>query len=549
MIERIQLPHGVLTQGTHEVVMEIPLGLTNVQEEEQLSELRKEDSLFLKCSKQELNEGTITLSYELPAGFRPLKARNQETVQKKQKLAKNILKIKQIQGTQFTTYIHPDNIYCNEEGEVKFVHRGIRALLPPEQDNGKEFIFQMKCLLLSIFTGKSFFELLEKNLTAIPVQNPFIEKLAKAKSFTELNEALSMKVQERKQASEKKINKQMPAASVHVNPAKSSAASVQVKGNNPSAAASIHAKRNNPPAESVNVKSNNLPAASIHVKGNNPPAASIHAKVDNPPAAQMESKMGNKRFTLETPIQKWGAAIGILVFGLLVGTIVTYLVQVKPGTSALAASKQDKGQLQTQLEQIESEKERQLQILSGYKAILAGNSEEAIKTLEAAENLSAEEKKALAQQYVKLNTPESLSKAANLDSDLHRTIALQLVNLNTDEAKKALLSLKSESPAVQMEQAWLQNEDDRVIQLFNEQLKEDPRAKKIAATSYLRQEKINESFRLAVELKDVPLQIAVKNKQIEMVTKDATKTQKEKDDQIKVFQKEIENINKANAEK
>ncbi|WP_180968090.1 type VII secretion protein EssB/YukC [Cytobacillus massiliigabonensis] len=486
MIERIQLPHGVLLQDTHEAVMEIPLGMTNVQEEEQLSELRKEDSFFLKCIKQELTEGKIYLSYELPSGFRPLRARNQESLQKKQKIAKNILKIKQIQGTQFTTYIHPDNIYSNEEGEVKFVHRGIRALLPPEQDNGKEFIFQMKCLLLSLFTGKSFFELLEKNLTTIPIQNAFIEKLAKAKSFSEMEQALSMKVQERKQVPEKKIKKPTPAVPVQSKAEKATA---------------------------------------------------------------IDTKVENKRIKLETPVQKWGAALGILVFGLLAGTIITYLVQVKPGSSALAASNQDKSQLKSQLEQAENEKEAKEQILAGYKMILAGESEEAIKALEAAGDLSDEEKKVLAQQYVELNTPESLSKAANLDSELHGAIASKLVSLNTDDAKKALLSLKSDSPVVQIEQAWLGKEDDRIIKIFSEQLKDDKRAKKLAAHSYLRQEKINESFRLAVELKDVALQIAVKNKQIAMINSDGTKTQKEKEEQIKVIQKEIENINKANIDK
>ncbi len=491
MIERINLPHGVLMENNQEVVMEIPLRLTNVQEEEQLSELAKEDSLFFMCDRQELKDGNVCLYYKLPKGYMPLKSFGKASLKRKQMIAKNILSIKDIQGTQFTTYIHPDNIYCNEAGKVKFVHRGIRSLLPPEQENGKEFIFQIKCLILSIFTGKSFFELLEKKLTDIPIQHLFVKKLVKAKSLTEITEIVFSDLVEEK----KKTGVQKTKIDNNVN---------------------------------KQVKHSNSPSGT-HIQ---------------------ESQQSKEKVKKSRKLnQKWFIAVGFLLIGLFIGGITTYIVQEKSKSISLAASNHNKKELQNQLEKTKQEKEKQEQILSGYKHILAGKREEAIQVLGAVKNLSEEEKQLLAQQYVEQNTPESLSKAASLIPELHGTIALKLVNLNSEEAKKALISMKSDSPSVQIEQAWIGNEYERVIKIYNQELKEDNRAKKLAANSYLREGKINEAFGLATELKDIPLQISVRAQEMENIKKDTNKTQNEIDEQVKIIQNEIENLNKASDEK
>ncbi len=114
----------------------------------------------------------------------------------KQSIGLGILAVKRIEGTQFTTYIHPDNIYSNGKGDVKFVHRGIRSVLPPEAEDGQTFVYQLKCLLIAFFSGESFISLLQKGLSDFEYEGELLQQLKKAKSLKQLGEALEQEYQE-----------------------------------------------------------------------------------------------------------------------------------------------------------------------------------------------------------------------------------------------------------------------------------------------------------------------------------------------------------------
>ncbi|MEK3887589.1 type VII secretion protein EssB/YukC [Bacillus sp. FSL K6-3431] len=470
-------------------MVELQAAFTNVQEEEQLSELTKVDSLFLTCKKQEVKEETINLFFHLPEGYKPLKSWVKASLKTKQSIAKKILNINNIQGTQFTTYIHPDNIYCNSAGDVKFVHRGIRSLLPPEQEDGKEFIFQIKCLIISLFTGESFFELLKKRLTDIPIQQPFVKELGKAKSLMEIRDILS--------------------------------------------------------SDKLETTAVNKPNAAMKVKPENKKNTSLHSGVTQSKYKQEDHKVNKMDSAISKLNKNWMYALGILMIGLLIGGLVSYVAQVKPQASALTSSNKEKKELANQLEKAVKTNNNQGGILAGYKLIFAGEHEKAIQVFSAVENLSMEEQKVLAKQYVELNTPESLEKASSLDSELHSTIAAKLVGLNSKEANAILMSLKSDSPSVQIEQAWLKEEYERVISIANEQLKEDNKAKVLAVKSYLKLEKTKEAEALAKQVGDIPLQIAAKNQEIDKIKKDTKKSKKNKDEEIEKIKKEIKKLNES----
>lgn len=485
MAERIRLPHGVLQKNDHELIVEIPLKNTKVIEAEQLMELTKSDSLFLACQKQEIKESTIYLCYTLPNGYKPLQQYTGAALKTKIKIAKEIMQIQKIQGTQFTTYIHPDNIYANSSGDVKFVHRGIRSVLPPELEDGKAFVFHIKCLIISLFTGKSFAELVNKGLTNIMVKHSFVKDLGKAKSLSEIENILSSNVQV--QETEQKIIK------------------------------------DSKPVEKLR-KTND--------------------KINDQNLSEIKPHKEQDKQQITKENKKWATPFSFLLIGLLIGIVIMYMGQVKPNSNALASSNDDKKSVEKKLVMVNAEKDRQEQLLAAYRLLADGKNDEAIKKLASIKNLSDEDQQLLVREYMKQNTPESLRKAAMLSNEFNDEIAAKLVALNTEDSKKVLLNLQSDSPSIQIEQAWLKKEYDTVTQIAAQQPKSNKRAKRLAINSYLELGKTKEAEGLAKEIGDIPLQIKAKEQEIKSIKDDKKKSKKQKEKEIKEINKSIEKLKK-----
>lgn len=188
---RHRLPKGTLIEGIEEILVELPVKETHVQAEEQLDELKRADELFLPVSTYGIEEETLTIRYQLPTGYQSIQHVTGQSQEQKQELAKKILRVRRIEGSQFTTYIDPVNIFSNEAGDVKFAHRGIRAVLPPEQHESKVFVYRLKCLIISLFTPYSFYELMEKGLGEHQSEEGLAGALYQAKSLDELEAALN----------------------------------------------------------------------------------------------------------------------------------------------------------------------------------------------------------------------------------------------------------------------------------------------------------------------------------------------------------------------
>ncbi len=226
--------------------------------------------------------------------------------------------------------------------------------------------------------------------------------------------------------------------------------------------------------------------------------------------------------------------------------------EVRPSSEASDVMSNTLNEHQQQLEQLESEKEglqteltSKEQIVAGYQHYSAGELEEAIQAFEAVDDLQEKETKMLADMYLEENTVESLQKAFALSPDFQRNAAMALVRLRSDEANEALEALESDQPGVQIEQAWLANDYERVLELANEEsLSEDRRTLQLAGNSYLQQGKLKEAEEYAKEIEDINLQIAVKNAQIKNIKDDDDKKKDKKEEEIEKIEKQIEKLEK-----
>ena len=499
MAKQVLLPHGVLYMGDKELVMEIPIKQARIQTPEQLSELKKEDPLFFTCTKQAVTEETAALHYAVEEGYKPLREHAASTMQVKQEIAKDLLLIRKIQGTQFTTYIHPENIYANKEGRVKFIHRGIRSVLPPDQEEGKVFVFQIKCLILSIFSGVSYFELLNNGAAQFKFKDKDLVQLQKAKSLKEIEVLLSKDLSGIKQ----------PAPESKIPQAKT--------------AAGMEQKHEKPPMK---------PSVSQA-----PPA------VQQRPAAPYPAEVrpaGEKPKTMN-PALMFVSAAGFLIFGILAGVLGSYLFQVKPNSTALASNVEEKNAIEERLQGELVKKERTLE---AYKLAAQKKNDEAVKAFESMDSLSKEDETVLANLYMESDNPEHLVKAASMNPNLELDAVNQLLDLKTQEANESVLAIPSDNQAVLFEQAVVRKDYPQAAELAKSEYPDDKRANTIVAKGLLEEGMAKEALEFAEKAKDTPLQISILEKQLKDVKADKKMSKKEKEKKQKELSKKIDNLKK-----
>ncbi|QGS68908.1 hypothetical protein CV093_12260 [Oceanobacillus sp. 143] len=197
-----------------------------------------------------------------------------------------------------------------------------------------------------------------------------------------------------------------------------------------------------------------------------------------------------------------------------------YVFKVLPLTEASTTmanenveSVKNEEQLAEKNEVLQTSLADQEKVVEAYRELMAGNTREAITLFESVEALDDNTKQTLTEQYIAQNSVESLAKAAEIGSvEQQKVIVRKLNALNTKEANQAILSINSDVPEVKIEQAWVNKEYDAIIEIFTK-IADDPRAKVLAANSYIQLNRPKEAKALAYDLNDKRLQLASLNKE------------------------------------
>ncbi|MCM2677115.1 type VII secretion protein EssB/YukC [Alkalicoccobacillus plakortidis] len=486
---RHSLPKGTIIEGIEEILVELPVKETRVQAEEQLEELSRADEIFLECSSYGIEEEILTIRYHLPKGYKGLSSWTGLSQEQKQEIAKNILRIRRIEGSQFTTYVDPVNIYADESGDVKFAHRGIRAVLPPEQHESKVFVYRLKCLIISLFTTHTFEDLIERGLGELQSDEGLTGALFAAKSLDELEAAL---------------------AEIYPAP-------VPVKKPEPEALVQQEA-----PIQ---------------------PATPVYQQAPQAPQqAQAKTQEAPKK-----PAKKsYMTLIGSIVAGLLIGVILTYSVLADRASSQVsqvtAQSSDEVAALETEKEELQTTVSSQDQSLEAYRLLGVGERDQAIEAFESMGDLTDQDKESLKRLYIGHDNPEVVVKAASLDGAYAADTASRLVALNSDAARETLMTIESKSPYVQLEQAWNDRQFERVHELANGELSDSERAQKLSAESYYQEDNLDEAWKKSNELEDIGLKIRIKEKDIKKVEDDDDLDDDEKKDEIDKLNDDISDL-------
>lgn len=441
MEESYALKHGYIKEENETVVYEIPKEQTNLIETEQLNELKKNDPLFFTFQTCKVDDKFVRIYYEKLQGYRPIQDCINANSEVKRQIAINLLSVEKMLGTQYTTIIHPSNIYADSKGNVKLAHRGIRSVFPTEELTVPQLLSELKKIVIYLFSSYSFSKI-NNNMTGILKENSFIKDIHDAVSIKRLRRVLE-------------IN------------------------------------------------------------------------------STLEPKNGNMN-------PKVSLISGILI-GLVTGIVFLYVIQVGPVTNAADKQRDQMEALTAKNKEMQTELNDSQSIINAYHAAITGDTQESVSAFESAENLNEDAEKLLLEQYLELNTPESLEKVVKMSKTYPLKVINGLRKLNSKEANQAILNIESDMPEVSSEKAWINEEYKNVIEIYKNN-PDNERAKLLAANSYIEQKNHKKAMKLGKELDNKDVQIASLKVQKNKIKNDDDMDDDKKDDKIEKLDKKIDKL-------
>lgn len=177
-------------QKTKLLIQKISRADISTQDLDDLMLLQLKNDLFLPV-ELDWQEDVLKMKSELPVGYFAPEVREQSTSQKL-KLLMNLLPLQRILSDgKITTFVHPNNIYLDYNGNPKLIYRGIVGLMPGTTPSNQELLRQLKCLAGYLFTKYSFDDLYNGLLPEISKQSKFLQDLLAIDDFATLEQFLT----------------------------------------------------------------------------------------------------------------------------------------------------------------------------------------------------------------------------------------------------------------------------------------------------------------------------------------------------------------------
>lgn len=162
---------------------------TNVTKTEQLELMNQNPGIFPPFSLEETEDFFI---FTYPISKLHLDWHTAEKLGRHEKLRllRNLCKLRSYLNSRIVLFMHPENLLFDENLIPQVIHRGIREVLPPFENDEAVFLKELKCLAIVLFSdGFSFDELMNGSLTKAK-QTDFEKDLLKLNSLDELEDYL-----------------------------------------------------------------------------------------------------------------------------------------------------------------------------------------------------------------------------------------------------------------------------------------------------------------------------------------------------------------------
>ena len=193
-------------QQSLQLIQKISRADVTTQNPDDLLLLQLKNDLFLDVVIN-WQEDYVDLKSSLPVGYFASEVKDQTTSQKL-KLLLNLMPLSQLlEEGKLTTFIHPQNIYLDYNGNPKLIYRGIVGLMPGSQPNDDEFLRQIKCLAGYLFTKHSFDDLYNGLLPEIAKESRFLQDILAIDDLNSMQDFLKKTYEHYAQAEKKSVVK------------------------------------------------------------------------------------------------------------------------------------------------------------------------------------------------------------------------------------------------------------------------------------------------------------------------------------------------------
>lgn len=114
----------------------------------------------------------------------------------KLRLLCNIFQLEPILNTRITFVLHPDNLMVNDNLMPVVIYRGIRKLVPPYEWDEADFLKQLKCYAIALFSKKFNFDQLYHGSLQNATETEFQRQVSEVADLAELKDLLYKSYQE-----------------------------------------------------------------------------------------------------------------------------------------------------------------------------------------------------------------------------------------------------------------------------------------------------------------------------------------------------------------
>lgn len=155
---------------------------------EELSLLKMEHPSFLKQAVV-WDDDLVTFAYEIEDMALAVDKFDDLVLSEKVRLALNVTDLEACLKLPFNFFIHPENIFFTKDGLPKVAYRGLPHVMPPKTMTHSDFLRQIKCLILHIFTGMDFSDLYGGTLEVATVPE-FLKAIIAAEDLSAIRKEL-----------------------------------------------------------------------------------------------------------------------------------------------------------------------------------------------------------------------------------------------------------------------------------------------------------------------------------------------------------------------
>lgn len=159
---------------------------------------------FLLEQTMEWDEEKVIFYYQIEKYGQSFQELSKQTMSNKLRLALNLTDLESCLALPITFFLAPVNLFITRNGVAKLAYRALPEVMTPSSLSEADFLRQLKCLILALFTDNDFEDLYKGALEVVTVSD-FLKEIVAAESVADIREQLQQSYEEKKAEEERHL--------------------------------------------------------------------------------------------------------------------------------------------------------------------------------------------------------------------------------------------------------------------------------------------------------------------------------------------------------